>query len=117
MKKLEGKHYISHNLHQYYDKIKSFKKKRTFINSDFYTSHQQEIETVINGLEWDNTLSINPEQKDEIRVVSWNIERGKQLNGIIDFFKEDSQLSKADIILAIECDNGMGRTSNRNVAK
>jgi endonuclease/exonuclease/phosphatase family metal-dependent hydrolase len=117
MKPLEGKHYILHDLHRYYEDIKSYKKKKAFINSNFYASHKNKITTVIDGLEWDNTISINPILKDNFRIVSWNIERGKQLDAIIDFFKENEKLSKADVILAIECDNGMGRTNNRNVAK
>ena len=39
------------------------------------------------------------------------------MNGIINFFRSNPELSKADIILAIECDNGMGRTDNKNVSK
>ncbi|MDG1477291.1 MAG: hypothetical protein P8Q14_09100 [Vicingaceae bacterium] len=116
MKKIEGKQYISHHLHSHYDEIKSYKKKVDFINSKFYTTHKTEIKNVINGLEWDNTLS-DTSEKQQIRVVSWNIERGKQLDNIITFFKEDPELSQADIILAIECDNGMGRTNNKNVTK
>ena len=116
MKKIIGKQAITHNLHQHYDEIKSYHKKKDFINSSFYSSHKNELNNVINGLEWDNTIS-KATFKDTIRVVSWNIERGKQLDNIITFFKEDSELSKADIILAIECDNGMGRTDNRNVTK
>ncbi|MGB0881839.1 MAG: endonuclease/exonuclease/phosphatase family protein [Vicingaceae bacterium] len=116
MQKIEGKHKLSHHLHPYYDEIKSYKKKKDFIQSDFYASHKNEINTVIKGLEWNNTLSDAPEKKD-IKIVSWNIERGKQLDNIITFFEEDPLLSKADIVLAIECDNGMGRTNNRNVTK
>lgn len=116
MKKIEGKQFIEHQLHFYYDEIKVYKKKAEFIQSVFYSEHKKEIESVINGLEWDNTLS-NASEKKEVRVVSWNIERGKELDNIITFFKTDAELSKADIILAIECDNGMGRTNNRNVAK
>ena len=116
MKNLEGKQLLTHHLHPYYEEMKSFKKKTDFIQSDFYIAHKNEIDSVINGLEWDNTLS-DASGKKEIRVVSWNIERGKQLDNIITFFKEDSSLSQADIILAIECDNGMGRTNNRNVTK
>ena len=39
------------------------------------------------------------------------------MDGIISYFKEDPELAQADIILAVESDNGMGRTANRNVAK
>jgi len=117
MKQIEGKKLLFHELHQHYEAIKSFKKKKKFLNSSFYTTHQNEINAVINGLEWDNTLSENFPQKENIKIVSWNIERGKQLDAIIAFFKANEKLKDADVILAIECDNGMGRTANRNVAK
>jgi endonuclease/exonuclease/phosphatase family metal-dependent hydrolase len=117
MRKLIGKHQIRHKLQEHFEEIKSYKKKDVFLSSKSYITHQHQINEVIDGLEWDNTLSVSPDQKEVIRIVSWNIERGKQLDAIITFFKEDSELSKADIILAIECDNGMGRTANRNVAK
>lgn len=107
MKHLEGKHIIEHTLHQYYDDIKSFKRKNKLLDSDFYKKHKDEIEAVIDGLEWDNSIS-SIERRDKLRIVSWNIERGKQLDGIIQFFREDEELSQADVIIAIEVDNGMG---------
>jgi len=116
MKKIIGKQLLTHNLHQHYDEITSYKKKKDFIQSVFYTTHKNEINTIINGLEWDNTLS-DVKPKDTFRVISWNIEREKELDNLITFFKADLELSKADIILVIECDNGMGRTNNRNVTK
>lgn len=116
MELLKNKHEIKHSLHQYYDEIKSYTKKKKFIKSAFYATHQHEINEVIDGLEWDNTLSVAL-QKNQLRIVSWNIERGRQLDRIIAFFKENPELAKADVILAIECDNGMGRTDNRNVSK
>ena len=117
MKLTSDKHYINHNLNVYYNEIKSFSKKKTFLNSPFYASHHHELNEVINGLEWDNTLSINYPNKEKLRVVSWNIERGKQLDYLIDYFKTEEELSKTDVVLVIETDNGMGRTKNRNVAK
>ena len=117
MELLEPKHYIVHQLHNLYEGIKSFKRKDDFINSSIYSVNHKEIDKVINGIEWDNTIAENPSEKKMLRIVSWNIERGKHLDNIISFFKEDRELSKADVILAVECDNGMGRTSNRNVAK
>ena len=117
MKILKGKQSIQHELQQHYEIIKSFKKKKSFLSSPFYATYQNEITAVIDGLEWDNTLSTTIHPKDSIRIVSWNIERGKQLDRIISYFKEDPDMSQADIILAVESDNGMGRTANRNVAQ
>jgi endonuclease/exonuclease/phosphatase family metal-dependent hydrolase len=117
MLKLKDKHYLQHNLQLHFEEIKGFKKKSTFLNSAFYQNFKTQINDILFGLEWDNTLSNKNESGEMVRLVSWNIERGKQLDGIINYFKEHLELSKADIILAIECDNGMGRTANRNVAR
>src|ERR1700757_778581 len=46
-----------------------------------------------------------------IRVVSWNINRGFQLNGIIDFLGSSS----ADLILLQETDINARRTGRRNI--
>src|ERR1700748_2012051 len=46
-----------------------------------------------------------------IRVVSWNINRGFQLNGIIDFLGSLS----ADLILLQETDINARRTGRRNI--
>ncbi len=117
MKLQASKNSLDHNLHNYFHEIKSYARKKDFTASEFYAQHQDELESVINGLEWDNSNSNNYPSKKMLRVVSWNIERGIQLDGLITYFKENEELSKADIILVIECDKGMGRTSNRNVVK
>lgn len=117
MKPLKDNYFIQHELHEHYEVIKTYKKKKDFIRSAFYGQHQHEITAVINGLEWDNTIAPATPPKEELRIVTWNIERGKHLDDIIILFQKDPELSKTDILLAIECDNGMGRTANRNVAK
>ena len=48
-----------------------------------------------------------------IRVVSWNINRGLQLPGIIDFLSKTS----ADLILLQEADVNARRTQYRNIAR
>lgn len=111
------KHLINHNLNVYYNDIKSFSSKKKFLNSELYNTHQKQINGLLNGIEWDNTMCIDHPNKNSLRILSWNIERGKQLNFLIEFIKTDPLLSKADVILAIESDNGMGRTNNKNVAK
>jgi endonuclease/exonuclease/phosphatase family metal-dependent hydrolase len=50
---------------------------------------------------------------DSIRVVSWNIDRGLKLSGVIEFLVG----AKADIILLQEADLNARRTHHINVAK
>jgi endonuclease/exonuclease/phosphatase family metal-dependent hydrolase len=50
--------------------------------------------------------------RDTIRVVSWNIERGLQFSGILDFLRS----AEADLILLQEVDLNARRTQHRDVA-
>lgn len=111
-----NKNIIRHNLEVIFPEIKKFKKKSTFLKSPFYEKHKIAINTVLDGIEWDNTLSEAP-SKNTIRILTWNIERGKKLDETIEYIKASEILSTTDIFLAIETDNGMGRSGNRNVAK
>src|SRR6516162_1969515 len=54
-----------------------------------------------------------PEALGSIRIVSWNINRGLQLNSILDFLTNAS----ADLILLQEVDINARRTHRRNVAR
>jgi len=48
-----------------------------------------------------------------IRVISWNINRGQQLDGVLDFLRR----TPADLILLQETDINARRTQYRNVAR
>ena len=48
-----------------------------------------------------------------IRVVNWNINRGQQLNAVLNFLKE----ATADVVLLQESDVNAQRTQRRNVAR
>ena len=50
---------------------------------------------------------------DSIRIVSWNINRGLQLDGALDFLAKAS----ADLILLQEADVNARRTHHRNIAR
>ena len=51
--------------------------------------------------------------RSSILVVSWNIDRGAKLQGIVDFLAE----TKADLILIQEADVNARRTGNRHIAR
>jgi endonuclease/exonuclease/phosphatase family metal-dependent hydrolase len=54
-----------------------------------------------------------PGETERLRIVSWNINRGLQLSGIIEFLREAS----ADLILLQEADFNARRTCYRNIAR
>ncbi len=115
-------------------------------DEDFYESIKDQVDFVLNNAVVDNSINQNPEINkhneilgDYIRVASWNIERGMNLDEIIDIFNnpsvltdkikkenpkklksvasEISILKNADIIFLTEVDAGMPRTKYRKVAK
>jgi endonuclease/exonuclease/phosphatase family metal-dependent hydrolase len=53
------------------------------------------------------------EWPETLRIVSWNVNRGLQLNGIIEFL----QSSSADLILLQETDVNARRTRHRNIPR
>ena len=53
--------------------------------------------------------------KPAYRVVAWNIERGKELDGQIEILREHPYLREADVLLLTELDIGMARSGNRDV--
>ena len=112
----ENKHLLTHDLEVIFPEIKKIKKKTTFLTSPIYLQHKTAIDSVLNGIEWDNTIS-EASPKDTIKVLTWNIERGKKLDETIAYIKNSKTLSSVEVFLAIETDNGMGRSRNRNVAK
>ncbi len=52
---------------------------------------------------------------DELLVMSWNLERGLDLDEQIDAFLHDPDLPIPDVLLAGELDRGCSRTDHRNV--
>ncbi len=105
---------LTHTLEPHYETIKNFSTLKDLQTSTFYAKYGSEIERVINGIAWRNTLP-TPAPPKHIRVVAWNIERGLKVDGIIHLIKNNPKLAKADILLMTEADIGMGRTNNRNI--
>ena len=51
------------------------------------------------------------------RVAAWNVSRGIAYDGVLSHLRFDPVLSRADVLLLTELDNGMARSGNRDVAR
>jgi endonuclease/exonuclease/phosphatase family metal-dependent hydrolase len=51
------------------------------------------------------------------RVAAWNVCRGIAYDGVLHHVRHDPVLSRADVLLLTELDNGMARSGNRDVAR
>lgn len=113
----DDRHFLNHQLTQYFKEISKFKKRQDFERSSLFAKLETQISEVENGLEWDNTISKNYVAEEKIRIVAWNIERGKNLDGVIWALQNEPILANADVLLLSEVDNGMGRSENKNVTR
>lgn len=63
-----------------------------------------------------NSGRVNDAVPESVSALAWNIERGNQLDGIIDALRNHESLKDADVLLLSELDHGMARSGNRFVA-
>jgi endonuclease/exonuclease/phosphatase family metal-dependent hydrolase len=61
--------------------------------------------------------NMQPRIQDFVRVVQWNIEKGKNFEGLVEIFSTHPILRYADLIFLNEADYGMARSDNRHVAR
>jgi len=107
---------LKHELNSIFKDVKQHKSSKTLGQSELFKEHGDEIERVTSGIEFSNTYA-NKKNDGELRIAAWNIERGRELDGIISFLADDHILQDADVLLITEADIGMGRSGNRNIPK
>jgi endonuclease/exonuclease/phosphatase family metal-dependent hydrolase len=114
--KLVSKNIIPDNYQDLLNNLRLFNSKSELYQSSFYQQNSSILDKLLNHI-WEKPF-INPKVhlKEFLRLVHWNIERGKHLEAIIELFNSDPILQFADIISLNEVDLGMNRTQNRNIA-
>lgn len=60
-------------------------------------------------------ISPPPNALQPLKIVAWNVDRGKKTDGIIECLKSHEALKNADVLFLTETDWGMARSGNRNV--
>ncbi|MEW6776257.1 MAG: endonuclease/exonuclease/phosphatase family protein [Bdellovibrionota bacterium] len=103
---------------EFVQKLRSTRKRKHLSGSELEEKHGGLIRKITFGLSHGKParLADRPERKF-LRVVSWNIERGKQLEGIAAYLKNTPALQDMDVLLLNEVDVGMARSGNRDVAR
>lgn len=101
--------------------ISRIRKRKKLRRDPVYQRIRPQLEKVLRGFEWDLEPTLGTQlttrRPGQVRVVAWNIERGKRFEGIGKLLREEPELRDADILLLTEVDIGMGRTQNRNVPR
>jgi len=77
----------------------------------------QEIDAALDRVEHIASPVPVPEPAHSYRVAAWNLSRGTAFDGLLHHLLSDPVLSRADVLLLTELDNGMARSGNRDVPR
>jgi endonuclease/exonuclease/phosphatase family metal-dependent hydrolase len=94
--------------------------EESFRNSSFFSAHGAALERLLlmPRVEAPADLGgVAPPGVAALRVLQWNIEKGKKLDGIIRCLREDPWMCRADLILLNEVDCGTARGGNTDQAR
>jgi endonuclease/exonuclease/phosphatase family metal-dependent hydrolase len=113
---------LTHQLGSELLRLGAIRRRRQLERDPGYLQNRPEIERLLAGFDWDLTPAAppagpRPQAGDRVRVVSWNIERGKRFEPLCAVLGGHPELSQADVLLLNEVDLGMGRSGNLHVAR
>lgn len=109
---------LHHELSVHYEALRAIRSRRELQRSPLYAQIRSELDRVLCGVERGEQKSPRPPaHSDRLRVVAWNIQRGRRLSELQQALREEPTLRDADVVLLSEVDCGMGRSGNRNVAR
>src|SRR5512136_2207937 len=84
--------------------------------SFFFARYGEQIERFLTMPQISTYPGATPRLHSFVRVVQWNIEKGKRFDLILDRLQASEILRWADIVILNEADQGMNRSQNRHVA-
>jgi endonuclease/exonuclease/phosphatase family metal-dependent hydrolase len=108
---------LQHDLRPHFEALAGFDSLEACETSALYRSLQPEIDAVLTAVDMREAEARPRPDTTEILAVAWNIERGMQLDRIIEVLKSDPILSAADVLYITEVDYGMARAGNRDVGR
>lgn len=108
---------LEHELTPHLEDLSQFNSTRALQKSSLFPSVQAEIRRIMDTVVCEKYAPPEVRPNSHLRAVAWNIERGAQLDGIVDALRKHPRMRHADILLLTELDCGMARSDNRFVAR
>ena len=99
------------------ENLSKFETVDALYRSDFYSINRGRILTYLQKPHLFFNDAAAPRLNSFLRVVQWNIEKGKRFDSILDLLGNNEILKYADVIILNEADYGMNRSQNRHVAR
>lgn len=90
---------------------------RTLERKRKFPGVRSELARVLDGYAWSLDQDRTCPERDSLKVVSWNIERGAHFDRLVRRITTDTEINDFDLLLLNEVDLGMGRSGNRDVAR
>lgn len=97
--------------------LKRFATLGDLYRSDFYRRNKARLAALLETTALYPASDVPPRERRFIRAVAWNIEKGKNFEGILNSLQTHPLLREADLILLNEVDWGMNRSGNRHIAR
>lgn len=99
------------------EKLKGFRTLRGLHASEAFRHCRDYLDDLFSTPVYFPCPEARPRLNDFLRLVQWNIEKGKRFDAILRTLREHPRLSTADLIAINEADLGMNRTGHRFVAR
>ncbi len=85
--------------------------------SELFRRLRPEFERVMNTVLEEEYAPPRPEVGESLRATAWNVERGTQLQGIVEMLAQHPRMRDSDVLMLTEVDLGMARSGNRHVSR
>lgn len=111
---------LDHDLNRHFPELLKFESTPEMEASKLWAEIRGEAERILNAVvveEFSESGNGNVGDKDRIKALAWNIERGNVFEGIVEAIKNHEGLRNKDVLLLTELDYGMARSKNRFVAQ
>ncbi len=108
---------LNHQLARFFPELLKFDSTAELEKSAVYQQIKPEVERILNAIVRENFAAENPDEKDFVSALAWNIERGNRFEGIVEALENHDDLKDKDVLLLTELDLGMARSGNRFVAR
>jgi endonuclease/exonuclease/phosphatase family metal-dependent hydrolase len=99
------------------DHLRAYPTLQALNSSVWFSQNRTRVESILNHPHVESQFSSVSSERDWLRCISWNIEKGKELDSLLEIFSSDQRFLTADLILLQEADFGMARSGNRFVAR
>lgn len=97
--------------------LRKFETLAELRQSSIFTELGQELDRLLDTPQVVLDPVASPRLGSFVRVVQWNIERGRRWSQVLDKLQSDDTLKWADLILLNEVDVGMLRSGNRHIGR